>query len=321
MVSHVNRLRPLVDYFSPGPRRPPQVVGISALFLAAGIAGLYTAVFPIADSAPRTEIVFVSAFSAIAALVFWVVGSTVSSRWVYVFLLIASLGLSVTLAAATSPVGIAVASIISVWVAVFVGRFCTVKIARMYLGWICFTLGVGLVVSDVDRSFAFWPILAATLIVTTETMLRLSEHLRQQAVRDPLTGLFNRLGLQEAAGAVLASFDRTGLPVSLAVMDLDDFSFVNDRHGHIAGDRLLVELARCWAVNVRSGDILARFGGDEFILLMPDTDLVGGRAALERLDRCHQIGWSSGLVEFNEGESLLEAIERADRLLYKEKAK
>jgi diguanylate cyclase (GGDEF)-like protein len=291
------------------------------LFLAAGLAGLYAAVFPIADSAPRTEIVFVSVFSVAASIVFWIVGSTVSSKWVYAFLVIASLGLSATVAAAISPVGIAVASIISVWVGIFVGRFCTGKVARIYLVWICFTLGVGLLVSDVERSFAFWPILAATLTVTTETMLRLSEQLRRLATRDPLTGLLNRLGLEEAASAVLASFDRTGLPVSLSVMDLDDFGLVNDREGHIAGDRLLVELARCWDGNVRSGDILARFGGDEFILLMPDTDLAGGRTALDRLDRCHHIEWSAGLVEFRPGENLFEAIERADRLLYIEKAK
>lgn len=321
MVRHVNRLRSLAGYFSPGPRRPPQVVALSALFLAAGIAGLYAAVLPIADASPRLGIILVSAFSVAVAFVFWIVGSTVSPRWVYVFLFVASVGLAVTVAAAASPVGIAVAGIISVWVGVFVGRFCTVKMARAYLVWICLTLGAGLMVSDVDRSIAFWPILAATLAVTTETMLRLSEQLRHQAVRDPLTGLFNRLGLEEAAGAVLASANRTGLPVSLSVLDLDDFGAVNNRDGHIAGDRLLVELSACWSDTIRSSDFLSRFGGDEFILLMPHTDLAGGRVALERLERCHQIEWSSGLIQFREGEELFEAIERADRLLYAEKEK
>jgi len=321
MVGQVNGLKTLAGYFSPGPRRPPQVVAVSALFLAAGFAGLYAALFPIADASPRLGIILLSVFSIAVAFVFWIVGSILSSRWVYVVLFVASIGLSVTTALAVSPVGIAVAGIISVWVGIFVGRFCSVKMARAYLVWICLTLGVGLMVSDVDRSVAFWPILAATLVVTTETMLRLSEQLRRQAVRDPLTGLFNRLGLEDAAGAVLASANRTGLPVSLSVLDLDDFGAVNDRDGHIAGDQLLVELSACWSDTIRSSDFLSRFGGDEFILLMPHTDLAGGRAALERLARCHQIEWSSGLVQFREGEELFEAIKRADRLLYAEKEK
>lgn len=296
------------------------MVALSALFLCGGITGLFARVFPIADVTPPPLIAWISVLSIALALLFWVVGATMSPRWIHALMLLGALGLAATVAASSSAFGIALAVVVYVWFSIYIGRFFSVRVARFYLFVLCAGLGIGLVFSDVERGVNLWPILAATLVVTVETMLRLSGQLRELAVHDPLTGLLNRTGLGEAARVMLASFRRTGLPVSLAVFDLDDFKAVNDRYGHVAGDRLLVELATCWTSHLRSGDILARFGGDEFILLMPDTDGEGAQATLARLDRCHHIEWSYGLVEFKADESLLEAIDRADKLLYLEKS-
>jgi diguanylate cyclase (GGDEF)-like protein len=101
------------------------------------------------------------------------------------------------------------------------------------------------------------------------------ELLRDQAERDPLTGLHNRRYLQQARDI--------GGPVALAVLDIDHFKTVNDRFGHAVGDRVLVRVAELLREQVRSDDVVARTGGEEFVLLMPRTDDAEALACCERV--------------------------------------
>ena len=109
---------------------------------------------------------------------------------------------------------------------------------------------------------------------------------------------------------------RRGEPLALAVIDLDDFKLVNDRGGHAAGDRLLVDLAGVWTASLRPGDLLARFGGDEFVLLVAGAAEDQVDSVLARLARSHDAPWTAGAVVCADDESLDEAIERADARLY-----
>mgnify|MGYP002778417291 FL=1 len=92
-----------------------------------------------------------------------------------------------------------------------------------------------------------------------------------QARTDPLTGLMNRLALAEAAAPALARARRSGSPLSLVLLDIDRFKQVNDVHGHAAGDAVLVGIAALLRGRLRAGDSCARLGGEEFLLLLPDT--------------------------------------------------
>jgi diguanylate cyclase (GGDEF)-like protein len=94
--------------------------------------------------------------------------------------------------------------------------------------------------------------------------------LTRLARTDPLTGLANRRGWDEQLDRELAKAQRSGRPVSVALLDLDDFKRYNDAHGHQAGDRLLVAAAAAWEGQLRYGDVLCRWGGDEFSVLLPD---------------------------------------------------
>ena len=99
---------------------------------------------------------------------------------------------------------------------------------------------------------------------------------------DPLTGIANRRGFERALGIELERSLRRGHPFALVVVDLDDFKLVNDRHGHGVGDEALVMLAERLQESVRSADTVARLGGEEFALLLPETPLSGALAVAER---------------------------------------
>ena len=113
---------------------------------------------------------------------------------------------------------------------------------------------------------------------------RLEERLRQQAITDELTGAYNRRHFVQLAHAELRRAQRSGHPASVALVDLDRFKHVNDRYGHAAGDRVLSSFTRICREEIRQEiDVFARFGGDEFVILFPETDPERARSIMERI--------------------------------------
>jgi diguanylate cyclase (GGDEF)-like protein len=150
---------------------------------------------------------------------------------------------------------------------------------------------------------------------------------------DPLTGLSNRLHLTETLYALLANADERGYPVCVLMIDIDHFKQLNDTYGHRAGDQALRHVAHRLSTSLREGDLLARWGGEEFLAALPHTDLEQGMAVATRL--CHlladvpiEIGenntlvaiqTSVGVAEFA-GDTLDALVDRADLGLYEAKA-
>jgi diguanylate cyclase (GGDEF)-like protein len=114
-------------------------------------------------------------------------------------------------------------------------------------------------------------------------LLDAREELRVQATHDSLTGLWNRRSILETLDKDLARSQREGRPLAVLVMDLDHFKLVNDTHGHQAGDAVLREAARRIRSTVRRYDTVGRYGGEEFLAVLPSTDLAGGMAQAERI--------------------------------------
>ena len=113
--------------------------------------------------------------------------------------------------------------------------------------------------------------------------LALREHLRAQSERDALTGLYNRRHLEHTVDEAVAEATRTGRPVGVLMLDVDDFKGVNDRHGHAAGDGLLRQLATLLLRETRGGDTVFRIGGDEFVVLLPGGTVPATTARAEQI--------------------------------------
>ncbi|MEW1963011.1 GGDEF domain-containing protein [Microbacterium sp. NPDC077644] len=136
---------------------------------------------------------------------------------------------------------------------------------------------------------------------------------------DELTGALNRRGFLAKADREFQRSVRRGWPISIAVLDLDDFKAVNDDAGHAAGDDVLrVETAQ-WMSLTRSYDIVGRLGGDEFALLLPETNEKDALTIMRRLRDYAAHPWSWGVVEVHKGESVEAALGRADAAMYDDK--
>ncbi len=158
------------------------------------------------------------------------------------------------------------------------------------------------------------------------------------AMVDPLTGLYNRRYAQSYLERMHKRAHRKGLPFTLMLLDLDRFKQVNDHHGHIAGDEVLIEVARRLRANLREVDLLARFGGEEFLVVLPDTGRAEAAHTAERLRRVIgerpirapsrqrdiAITLSIGVVVSDENgvtnAGISQLIDRADRALYASKS-
>ena len=157
------------------------------------------------------------------------------------------------------------------------------------------------------------------------------EEQRQKALLDPLTGLPNRAAWGERLDLELARWQRYGGELLLAMVDIDHFKRINDAYGHLAGDKVLKIIAGELRKRLRKIDFIARFGGEEFVLLLPSTPLAGGLQLLETLREgiaaCPfhfrgervSITLSAGISAFAAGERSDQVLERADQALYRAK--
>ncbi|GAB7191271.1 hypothetical protein NUM3379_19780 [Kineococcus sp. NUM-3379] len=144
--------------------------------------------------------------------------------------------------------------------------------------------------------------------------------LQREALLDPLTGLPNRRSWEEHLERASTHAQRTGQPLSVAVLDIDGLKQTNDTLGHAEGDRLLREAAREWSSTLRRHDVLARVGGDEFGLLLVDTDSAVAEEVLARMTAAVPgVGFSRGVAQWRPGEPVREVVHRADTAMYADK--
>lgn len=157
---------------------------------------------------------------------------------------------------------------------------------------------------------------------------RIQEELQHLATTDTLTGLRNRRAFKEFAEMEIKRAERHGNALSLVMFDIDHFKRINDTFGHLIGDEVLVHVAKLIGERIRASEILARWGGEEFILLLPQTDmenavhLAGELRTLMQANAFPQVGAvtaSFGVTQFSPGDSMDSLLHRVDIALYRAK--
>jgi diguanylate cyclase (GGDEF)-like protein len=172
-------------------------------------------------------------------------------------------------------------------------------------------------------------LLVAMLLASLRVMLVRERTLSRT---DPLTGMLNARAMREIADAELSRAERYRHPLSLAFIDVDDFKRLNDSRGHTAGDRLLKRIAELIKSNLRASDFVARYGGDEFVVLLPLADEGAARNAVGKLQARVaasdvdgvRVTLSVGVITYVPGPgtaSIDTLLENADRLMYEVKTK
>jgi diguanylate cyclase (GGDEF)-like protein len=217
------------------------------------------------------------------------------------------------------------------WQALFFGR-------RGAFGILCcVAVGDGLALIHLGHGLGYperWvDVMVATSSVATVVLglqarnARLVERLAGEARIDPLTGLLNRRGFDERTAAELARLHRNPQPFAVVTFDIDHFKRVNDRFGHDVGDQVLRHIGRLVRGMARDADVLARFGGEEFVVLLPDADADGAEAYAERVRRAlaldtgelPAVSLSAGVCQGCLDTDPTTLIARADAALYEAK--
>ena len=158
--------------------------------------------------------------------------------------------------------------------------------------------------------------LAITGAVLGELIGHFKAKLERASITDPLCDVWNKRGFERLLGKLIPTAQRAGQPLSMLYLDLDGFKAVNDEHGHAAGDLVLQRFAAELQQHTRPQDVFARFGGDEFALLLVGSDAEGATRTGARLQRkVPDPRWSFGVSEWRAGESPGDFISRADLLM------
>ncbi len=292
---------------------------MAMIYGVGGAMCLFASAFPISPETPVVLARVVGVACLLGAVLIVCFGRRLPPVAFQVAAIAGTLTNSVLVSACATNYGAALNSFAYLWIGIYAGQFFEQRAARVQCVVIAVASGVALKISGLPAMGTAWVLVAGSSVLASEALARVNTRLRAQLTTDSLTGLLNRAGFVLAAERVRAMAERDVKRVSIALIDLDHFKRVNDLQGHAAGDELLVALGRAWGAELRGSEVLARFGGDEFALVMAGAASGGAEEALRRLRAASSAEWSVGLVEWDRGESLDRAMARADADLYRAK--
>jgi diguanylate cyclase (GGDEF)-like protein len=288
-------------------------------FAAVGLVLLLSLVVPMnarAEPALRAALM-VYAMASLASLL--VLRARTPGWYLHLQVSLAVVGALWLIWASVTPEGVVTSSMSLIVVATYTAFWFDLPVALWFAGVSSVGLVVVLVMAPGDYYPALvvpWVLISIICFGLVLTIGLLMRHLNRQLVTDPLTGLLNRTGLYRA---IEQPDDIRASPCAVVVIDLDRFKDVNDREGHLAGDRALIDFADAIRSVVRTDDLAIRSGGDEFILVLPGTSLDGVTSMLGRLRDRTAIAWSWGTGAWGPDEDFDAALARADQAMYRQK--
>jgi diguanylate cyclase (GGDEF)-like protein len=292
-------------------RRRTPVAVLSALYAGAAALLALSCLFPLSPTAPVTLGLALLPVGVLVAGGAWLAHQRLTDAALLGLTALLLVLMGVLLAAATTPVGVIVDASGFGWVVAYVALLFP-RHGPAFAALAIASIVTGVVVGGVGGVTIAVVVVTTTIALVTLVLSHLSVAVQRTLRTDPLTGTLNRAGLADAWGRVPRE------DAALAVLDLDAFKAVNDDLGHLAGDRLLAESAAAWLGVLRRQDVLARTGGDEFVLVMPRTTPGEARTVVQRLRDAHPVAFSAGYATI--GSDVQAALERADQDLYRAKA-
>lgn len=293
----------------------------AALFAAGGVAVLASLLADARREVPRDRIAMVAASAFVASAVLLFIGRRLPEG-AYHGLVILGVAM-VTVVVHQAGGGLASAGYSSLYVITALYSFFFFRRGFALAHLVVVAAASFLVFEQVGQPgwWALWVMLMSSTAMAGFLVSVLVEQVRAMARADMLTGLANRRAWEESLPREVARAARAAHPLSVAVIDLDYFKEVNDAGGHQAGDQALRSVAAAWAAQIRDVDLLARYGGDEFALVMPDCDAQQGASIVDRLrERTpSDLSFSAGIATWNGDESITDLVRRADEALYSAK--
>jgi diguanylate cyclase (GGDEF)-like protein len=299
--------------------RDPAEAVLALLYAVSGLLCLLGAAAPMN---PRTPVLLLGVLGAVGlgmSGLLWLRRSTMTTVGTHAALALFTALIGLLAWRSVTALGIVGLGPVMITLGLYAGHFLGVRAARCHVAALITVSSAGAWAAAPSGFLMPWLCLVAAVGIVGEVQARLAVALRAEATIDSLTGVANRRAWERDAERQLALAARTGEPVTIALLDLDDFKAVNDRHGHAAGDALLRELTAGWTTRLRRADSLGRYGGDEFVLCLPATDEEGAAELLEQLDATHDSAWSTGTAAAREDDTLEVVLARADADLYAKK--
>jgi diguanylate cyclase (GGDEF)-like protein len=292
----------------------------AAMFGTGGILALLSLAVPHWHLAHPTESAIIAIPALPAAAMLYVFADHVPERGIHALLVLATLQLSVAVQFLGSGAATAAAGSYYTWISIFAFYFLRRRAALAHLAFMGVAYAASLWAVHASGGPGQWVVTMGTAAAGGLVVGHLVGRLRQQAGTDVLTGLANRRSWEATLERELARAWRQHFPVALAIIDLDDFKALNDREGHQAGDRVLKELSAQWGEVIREEDVLARPGGDEFGLVLPNCAQAQAMQILDRLrNKTPEMTFSAGLASWDGSEQAGSLMERADIALYRAK--
>jgi diguanylate cyclase (GGDEF)-like protein len=308
------------------------------LLPAVGLQLVYSLV---QHSPTRVERVYQAGFVLLALLVLLVPGQTIHTQTLFfwqVYVLPGLIGLMVLVIWAAAHGSIEARTMLLGWALFVAAALNDIMVAQgvlqnprvLHLGFAAVLITMGL--SLANRFSRMYNHLESEVQARTRELLESNEKLVDAARLDALTGLLNRRGFAEKAETEIARAARTRRGFVMMMVDIDHFKACNDNHGHACGDHVLRETAEVLATQLRDVDTIARWGGEEFIFLLPETALDGGAVLAEKLraaveghvfnyqaDVSLKLTITIGVAQYQDDMSFDDCLARADRALYEGK--
>ncbi len=289
------------------------------VFSAGGALGLLVPLFPQDSRVQEARLVVLAALALLVGLSILRWGQRLPSWATHVVLLTGTLAVSLAVVfGGVTPAGVALAGFYT-FVALDAGMCLTRAATACHVVVAVLACAGTMVPQGPTGAYAAVVISGTTVVVALGSgwLLRVAA----TADADPLTGLPNRRRLDVVLQTAVDRAQRTRSPLSVALLDLDHFKVVNDSAGHDEGDRLLLAVTHAWTAQLAPGDLLARQGGDEFVVVLPGADLAEASARVGRLLTVMPDGstCSAGVSDLGDGDSLSVLMRRADSALYEAK--